>query len=159
MHETVWQQVEITLPPFKRGFHLISQVIEERIQTLNSIECGLLHLFIRHTSASLSINENACPLVAQDLEDHMNRLCPEDAGYLHTEEGVDDMPAHVKTTLIGSSITVPIKDSKLLLGKWQGIFLCEHRNHARPRSLILTMQGSAVVSSLKNPALATAHAG
>jgi secondary thiamine-phosphate synthase enzyme len=136
-----WSQTEITLSPRSRGFHLVTHDIERGLQSLPPVTTGLLHVFIKHTSASLSINENASPDVPRDLEMSVNRLVPEGWPYLHTIEGADDMPAHVKASLLGSSISVPISQGRLNLGTWQGIFLCEHRDHGGARRLVLTLQG------------------
>lgn len=111
---------------------------------LGSVECGLLHLFIKHTSASLTINENADPTVRQDMEAHFNKMVPEGAPYyLHDDEGDDDMPAHIKSSLLGASVLVPVTNGRLNLGIWQGIYLCEHRNHGGPRKIVATLQGAA----------------
>lgn len=137
----MWIHREIRLRPLPRGFHLITSQVVEALPELARVEVGLLHVFIRHTSASLTINENADPDVAADLETALDAVAPEDSPYLHTVEGPDDMPAHVKSVLIGSSVSVPVYAGKLCLGTWQGIFLAEHRDRAGPRSLILTLQG------------------
>ena len=137
-----WFQREIQLRPFPRGFHLISREIEEGIPELEGIHIGLLHIFIRHTSASLTLNENADPTVRLDFEQHMNAMVPEGAPYYtHTLEGPDDMPAHIKASLMGSSLIVPVSQGRLNLGTWQGVYLCEHRNRASGRHLVLTLQG------------------
>ena len=136
-----WHQLNIQLPPTPRGFHLITQLVEDAIPELVDIRIGLLHLFIQHTSASLSINENADPDVPIDLESSMNAIAPENFSYLHTCEGPDDMPAHVKSSLLGSSLSIPIRDGRLALGTWQGVYLCEHRNRASGRSLVATLMG------------------
>jgi secondary thiamine-phosphate synthase enzyme len=136
-----WAQTELRLPPVRRGFHLITREIENALPNLTSFRVGLLHIFIMHTSASVSINENADPDVPRDLEMAFNEIAREDFPYDHTLEGPDDMPAHVKSSMIGSSVTVPIRDGKLCLGTWQGIYLCEHRNHGGTRRLMLTIQG------------------
>lgn len=136
-----WHQARITLPAFRRGFHLITKQVVDALPHLASTKVGLLHVFIQHTSASISINENADPDVPRDLETSFNSIAPEDFPYVHTCEGPDDMPAHVKSALLGSSVTIPISDGKLSLGTWQGIYLCEHRNHGGQRSLVLTIQG------------------
>jgi secondary thiamine-phosphate synthase enzyme len=120
---------------------LITSHVVEALPELARVDVGLLHVFIRHTSASLTINENADPDVATDLETSLNTVAPEDGPYVHTIEGPDDMPAHVKSVLIGSSVSVPVHAGKLCLGTWQGIFLAEHRDRAGPRSLVLTLQG------------------
>ena len=136
-------QKEIRLKPYKRGFHLITETIENSFPELQGIKIGVLNVFIKHTSASLTINENADPTVRSDFEEHMNIMVPEDAPYyVHTYEGPDDMPAHIKASLMGSSIQIPISRGRLNLGIWQGIYLCEHRNNASGRSLILSCIGS-----------------
>src|SRR6188768_2915787 len=136
-----WFQHELTLPPMRRGFHLITERVVAGIPELASLKAGLLHVFILHTSASVSINENADPDVPVDLEASFNAIAPEDFEYTHTIEGPDDMPAHVKAAMLGSSVTIPIRGGRLLLGTWQGIYLCEHRNRASGRKLVLTLQG------------------
>ena len=142
-NETVYWQTDITFPPFKRGFHFITQSIVDELYQCPKIQIGLLNIFIQHTSASLTLSENTCQEVKTDLESTLNRLVPDDSSlYLHTIEGEDDMPAHVKNTLLGSSLTLPIRAHALVLGQWQGIFLCEHRNQASSRTLTLTAQGS-----------------
>lgn len=138
-----WFQHTLTLPPLRRGFHLITPSVVEALGELPTIRVGLLHVFIRHTSASLTINENADADVPRDLEASFNAIAPEDFDYRHTIEGPDDMPAHVKASLVGSSITIPIRDGRLQLGTWQGIYLCEHRNRAGGRTLVLTVNGEA----------------
>jgi secondary thiamine-phosphate synthase enzyme len=136
-----WLQRELRLAPHRRGFHLITAEVEAVLRDLPPLRVGLLHIFIQHTSASLSINENADPDVPRDLEMAFNAIAREDFPYVHTMEGPDDMPAHVKASMIGSSVTVPIKDGRLLLGTWQGIYLCEHRDRGGPRRLVLTVNG------------------
>jgi secondary thiamine-phosphate synthase enzyme len=136
-----WFQHAIELRPKARGFHLITTEVAAGIPELTSIKVGLLHVFILHTSASLCINENADPDVPRDLESSLNAIAPEDFPYVHTVEGPDDMPAHVKSALIGSSVSVPVAQGRLQLGTWQGIYLCEHRNRAGGRRLVLTLQG------------------
>ena len=136
-----WFQREITIAPRRRGFHLITAEIEAALREAPPFDVGLLHVFIRHTSASLSINENADPDVPRDLELALNTIAAEDLPYAHTMEGPDDMPAHVKASLLGSSVTVPIRTGRLALGTWQGIYLCEHRDRAGPRHVILTAHG------------------
>lgn len=136
-----WFQSQLRLPARSRGFHLITEHVEREIPDLRTIRVGLLHIHIMHTSASLTINENADPDVRRDLEMSMNRIAPEDFPYVHTLEGPDDMPAHVKASLLGSSVTVPVRDGRLCLGTWQGIYLCEHRDHGGSRTLVLTLQG------------------
>jgi secondary thiamine-phosphate synthase enzyme len=136
-----WIQRHLTLPAFARGLHLISDRVEAALPELASLQRGLLHVFIQHTSASLTINENADPDVRIDLESALNTFAPEDAPYVHTAEGRDDMPAHIKAALLGSSVSIPITEGRLALGIWQGIYLCEHRNHGGRRKLVLTLQG------------------
>ena len=136
-----WRQRTITLPPFPRGFHPITRHVLEAMPELEDAQAGLLHVFIQHTSASLTINENADPDVPRDMETSLNHIAPEDFPYRHTCEGPDDMPAHVKASLMGSSVTIPVSNGRLCLGTWQGIYLCEHRNHGGRRRLMLTLQG------------------
>jgi len=132
------QQITIQLPPFERGFHLITREIMGQLPTLPQI--GLFNLFIKHTSAGLSINENADPSVLVDFESIFNKLVPENEPYLtHTLEGPDDMPAHIKAALVGSSVTIPISNGALNLGTWQGIYLCEFRNYGGSRTLVATI--------------------
>jgi len=139
----MWHQVEIQLPPKSRGFHLISREILLELPQIKSLEVGLLHLFIQHTSASLAVNENADPSVRLDLENYFSQSVPENQPYFqHNDEGSDDMPAHIKSVLIGSQITLPVTQGALNLGTWQGIYLCEHRNHGGCRRLIATLQGN-----------------
>lgn len=138
----VYGQHQCILPAKTRGFHLITSVILATLNQLPQIQTGLVHLFLQHTSASLTISENTCPDVLLDLETHFNRLIPDDpALYRHTIEGSDDMPAHLKNVMLGASLTIPIVRGQLALGQWQGIYLCEHRNHANARQLIITVQG------------------
>jgi secondary thiamine-phosphate synthase enzyme len=136
-----WHQHEITLPAFPRGFHLITDEVVAGVTELRNVRIGLLHVFILHTSASVTINENADPDVPRDLESAFNAIAPEDFPYVHTVEGPDDMPAHVKAAMLGSSVTIPVRDGRLVLGTWQGIYLCEHRNRAGQRRLVLTLHG------------------
>jgi secondary thiamine-phosphate synthase enzyme len=136
-----WLQRTIQLRSRPRGFHLITDEVIDALPELRQFDVGILHLFIQHTSASICINENADPDVSADLESSLNSIAPEDFPYVHTVEGPDDMPAHVKSVLIGSSLTVPIERGQLALGTWQGIFLCEHRNRAGQRRLVATVQG------------------
>ena len=136
-----WIQTQLRLPAFCRGFHLITNYVVEAVRELPTIKVGLLHVFIQHTSASLSINENADPDVPRDLEASFNAIAPENFPYAHTCEGPDDMPAHVKASMLGSLLTIPIQQGRLGLGTWQGIYLCEHRNHGGQRSLVLTIHG------------------
>lgn len=132
------QQYTIHLPAYARGFHLITKQVIEKVPLLPQI--GILNLFIQHTSAGLTINENADPSVRVDFESVFNRLMPENEPYLtHTMEGSDDMPAHIKAALVGSSVTIPITDGRLNLGTWQGIYLCEFRNYGGSRSLVATI--------------------
>ena len=139
----MWIQKTITLSPKSRGFHIITLDVLENIPELKDLKTGILQLFIKHTSASLTINENADPTVRTDFESHFNMLAPENQSYYqHTFEGSDDMPAHLKASLLGSSVSIPITDGKLNLGTWQGIYLCEHRNRGSDRKLIITIQGS-----------------
>ena len=131
-------QKEISLPPFPRGFHLITGYISEELPKMS----GMLNVFIKHTSASLTLNENADPTVRQDFETHFNLMVPESANYfLHTFEGPDDMTSHIKSSLLGSNVNIPIQNGRLLLGTWQGIYLCEHRNHGGERNLVITVVG------------------
>ena len=138
----MWYQKEITLPVFSRGFHIIMDNILEEIPEIRDISSGLLHLFIKHTSASLTINEDADPTVRADFETHFNIMVPENAPYYrHTIEGSDDMPSHLKSAILGASLSIPISKGKLNLGVWQGIYLCEHRNHGGNRKIVLTING------------------
>jgi secondary thiamine-phosphate synthase enzyme len=140
----IWVQREITLESRPRGFHLITREVERALPELSELQVGLLHLLIRHTSASLALNENASPDVRRDFETWFNEAVPERASYwTHTLEGPDDMPAHVKAALLGPSLTLPIARGRLALGTWQGIYLCEHRDRGGPRSLLATAWGSA----------------
>ena len=135
-------QNEIRLNPFERGFHLITSEVLRAIPEIREISSGMLQVFIKHTSASLTINENADSTVRKDFESHMNMMVPENAPYyLHNYEGSDDMPAHIKASLMGVSVQIPITDGKLNLGIWQGIYLCEHRNHASGRKLVISAFG------------------
>ena len=138
----MWYQKEIILPVFPRGFHIIMDNILEEIPEIRDISSGLLHLFIKHTSASLTINEDADPTVRADFETHFNIMVPENAPYYrHTIEGSDDMPAHLKSAILGASFSIPILKGKLNLGVWQGIYLCEHRDHGGNRKIVLTING------------------
>lgn len=136
-----WLQREIQLPPFPRGLHLITRHVVAAMPEITRIEVGLLYLFLQHTSASLTINENADPDVPGDLERLLDGLAPESFPYRHTVEGPDDMPAHAKVSLTGSSLVVPLRRGQLCLGTWQGIYLWEHRRHAGARHLVLTAHG------------------
>lgn len=138
----MWYQTTLKLPPMRRGFHLITDAIVEHCPELQQFNMGLMHVFIQHTSASLSINENADPSVRRDFEAFFNRTVPENAPYFeHTDEGPDDMPAHLKASLLGNSVTVPISRGCLNMGTWQGIYLGEHRDQASGRRLIITLTG------------------
>jgi len=137
-------QKEINLKPHPRGFHLITEVILREMPEIKQIRTGMMHIFIKHTSASLTINEDADPSVRTDFESHMNQMVPENAPYfIHTYEGPDDMPAHIKNSLLGSSVQIPITNGKLNLGTWQGVYLCEHRNHGGSRKVVVTVFGEA----------------
>ena len=138
----MWVQREIRLPSFGRGFHLVTDEVEEALPELSELRVGLAHVFVRHTSASLTLNENASPDVRRDFATWFDAAVPEDADYwTHTLEGSDDMPAHVKASLLGSSLTIPVSDGRLGLGTWQGIYLCEHRDAGGSRSLTATLWG------------------
>lgn len=138
----IWHQQTLRLRPRPRGFHLVTDEITSQLDALPQIGVGLAHIHILHTSASLTINENADPDVRHDFETHFTRNVPEDTRlYRHTLEGTDDMTSHIKASLLGSSITVPIRSGRLALGTWQGIYLCEHRNSGGSRSLIITLHG------------------
>lgn len=138
-----WVQRNLSLPARSRGFHLITRDLLAQLPELKSIETGILHLFLQHTSASLSINENADPDVPADLESSLSAIAPEDFPYRHTCEGPDDMPAHVKSSLLGASLSIPIARGSLALGTWQGIYLCEHRDHASSRRIVATIWGES----------------
>jgi secondary thiamine-phosphate synthase enzyme len=138
----MWLQREITLRPRPRGFHLVTGEIEDAVPELREIAVGLAHLFIRHTSASLTLNENASPDVRRDFESWFDAAVPEDASYwTHTVEGPDDMPAHIKASLLGPALSLPVSGGRLALGTWQGVYLCEHRDRGGPRSLLVTVLG------------------
>ena len=138
----MWIQREITLDPRPRGFHLITGEVMQSLPELELVSVGLLHLLIRHTSASLTLNENASPDVRRDFETWFGQAVPERAPYwTHTLEGPDDMPAHIKSSLLGPSLTIPVSGGRLALGTWQGIYLCEHRNRGGARSLVATIWG------------------
>lgn len=135
-------QKEFSLSPRSRGFHLITHEVLEQIPEIEQITSGLLHVFIQHTSASLTINENADPTVRRDFETFFNRTVPEDMSlYQHTYEGPDDMTSHIKSSLLGASVSIPVTNGRLALGTWQGIYLCEHRNHGGRRRLVATLMG------------------
>jgi secondary thiamine-phosphate synthase enzyme len=136
-----WSQHEITLKARPRGVHLVTSEIVEAVPELSDLRIGLAHLFLRHTSASLTINENASPDVRRDFETWLNVAAPEDFAWTHTLEGPDDMPAHVKASLMGASLSLPIAGGRLALGTWQGVYLCEHRDRGGPRSLLVTLTG------------------
>lgn len=137
-----WTQKEFSLTPKRRGFHLVTSEVEGHIPEVAQIHRGILHLFIKHTSASLTVNENADPSVRGDMERHFNQIVPENAPYYeHDTEGSDDMPAHIKASMLGSSVTIPISDGQLNLGTWQGIYLCEHRDHGGARTFVATIFG------------------
>ena len=140
----MWIQREIELDARPRGFHLVTRDVVGALPELGDVEVGLLHLLIQHTSASLALNENASPDVRRDFESYFNAAVPEDAPYwTHTLEGADDMPAHVKASLMGPSLTLPVSRGRLALGTWQGIYLCEHRDRGGARTLIATINGDA----------------
>ncbi len=140
----MWLQKEIRLKEKRRGFHLISGEILAQLPELSRIHVGLAHIFIQHTSASLTINENADPTVRVDFESVFNHLVPENQPfYQHTLEGSDDLPAHIKSSLLGPSLSIPVTDGTFNLGTWQGIYLCEHRNHGGSRRLVITLQGES----------------
>ncbi|WP_339793038.1 secondary thiamine-phosphate synthase enzyme YjbQ [uncultured Imperialibacter sp.] len=136
-------QKEITLKPYPRGFHLITREVLEQFPELQKIRQGVLQVFIQHTSASLTVNENADPTVRVDFESHFNKMVPENAPYYrHTMEGPDDMPAHIKASLLGASVQLPVTNGRLNTGTWQGIYLCEHRNYGGSRHLVLNAWGN-----------------
>ena len=138
----MWVQKEISLKARPRGFHIVTDEIVRQLPELAKYSIGILHVFIKHTSASLTINENADPTVRMDFESFFNRAVPENEPYYaHTLEGSDDMPAHIKSSMLGSSVTIPVTKGQLNLGMWQGIYLCEHRNHASGREIVITLQG------------------
>jgi len=138
----MWLSRDLQLRPRPRGFHLVTDEVLEAVPELRDIDAGLLHLHILHTSASLTLNENASPDVRADFESWFNRAVPENAPYWrHTLEGADDMPAHIKASLLGPSLSLPVRNGRLALGTWQGIYLCEHRDRGGPRSLVLTLHG------------------
>lgn len=137
-----WHQVQIQLKPRSRGFHLVTSEIVAALPDLRKLRVGIAHLFIQHTSASLTINENADPDVRADMERWFDQAVPENAPYIvHTAEGPDDMPAHLKASLLGSSVSIPIREGRLALGTWQGVYLGEHRDHGGARTLVVTLQG------------------
>lgn len=135
-------QKDFFLKPRERGFHLITNEIISNIPELKNFKTGIVHIFIQHTSASLTINENADPTVREDMETHFNKLVPEEGNnYQHTFEGLDDMTSHIKCSILGSGVTIPIKNGSLNWGTWQGIYLCEHRNNGGRRKLVVTLFG------------------
>lgn len=138
----MWLQREISLPPMPRGFHLVTGEVVDALPELRDVRVGMAHVFIRHTSASLTLNENASRDVRRDFESWFNEAVPEAAAYwTHTLEGADDMPAHVKASLLGPSVTIPVADGRFALGTWQGIYLCEHRDSGGSRRLVVTVWG------------------
>jgi len=138
----IWVQREVRLDPRPRGFHLVTGDVESAVPELRDIRVGIAHVFIRHTSASLTLNENASPDVRRDFETWFSEAVPDGAPYFrHTLEGADDMPAHIKASLLGPSLMIPVTDGRLALGTWQGIYLCEHRDHGGPRRLTVTLWG------------------
>lgn len=138
----MWIQKELRLKAFFRGFHLITQDVVAALPEMRQMSIGVLHVFIQHTSASLTLNENADPTVRYDFEQFFNRAVPEGQPYYqHDDEGPDDLPAHIKSSLLGASVSIPVSHGCLRLGTWQGIYLCEHRNRAAPRTLVLTLNG------------------
>jgi secondary thiamine-phosphate synthase enzyme len=138
----MWLQRDLTLRPRPRGFHLVTREVVEQLPELRDLRAGLCHLFLRHTSAALTLNENASPDVRADLATWFDAAVPEGfGGWTHTLEGPDDMPAHVKASLLGPSLSLPVRDGALALGTWQGVTLCEHRDHGGPRSLLATLYG------------------
>jgi secondary thiamine-phosphate synthase enzyme len=140
----IWVQKTLSLKPRTRGFHIIDAEIIQASPELSQCQVGILHLFLQHTSASLTINENADPTVRMDLESHFNHFVPERQPYYrHDYEGDDDMPAHIKSSMLGVSLSIPIRAGKLLLGTWQGIYLGEHRDNAGSRKVIITLQGQS----------------
>lgn len=138
----MWHQKQISLSPKSRGYHIITDEILREIPEIKNIKTGLAHIFIQHTSAGLTINENADPSVRHDFETHFNRAVPEDTAlYEHTLEGTDDMTSHIKSSILGSSVTIPISNGRFNLGTWQGVYLCEHRNRGGSRRLVVTLNG------------------
>jgi secondary thiamine-phosphate synthase enzyme len=138
----MWIQRDISLRARSRGFHLVTAEVADALPELRDLRVGLCHLFIKHTSASLTLNENASPDVRRDFETWFDAAVPEDfGGWTHTLEGPDDMPAHIKAALLGPSLSLPVRDGQLALGTWQGVYLCEHRDHGGPRSLLATVWG------------------
>jgi secondary thiamine-phosphate synthase enzyme len=143
----MWFQKEIKLTARARGFHLITEEILKQLPELKTVSVGMLNVFIKHTSAALTINENADPTVRQDFERFFNQTVPEDEPYYeHIDEGSDDIPSHLKSSILGCSLTIPVSNGRLNIGIWQGIYLCEHRNHGGSRQLVVTLQGEGVVN-------------
>lgn len=139
----IFEQTTLTLPAKSRGFHLISESLVQSMPALKRCKVGILHVFMQHTSASLTLNENADPSVRRDFERAFNHLVPENESYYeHVDEGPDDMPAHIKASLLGASVSIPVTNGELNVGTWQGIYLCEHRDYGGPRTLVLTLQGN-----------------
>ena len=138
----MWMQKNISIKSISRGFHIITDQVTDQIPEIKTIKIGILHLFIKHTSASLTINENADKTVRNDFEKHFNEMVPENQSYYqHTYEGPDDMPAHLKASILGSSLSIPISNGHLNMGTWQGIYLCEHRENTFQRKMVATIQG------------------
>ncbi len=138
----MWIQKQLYLRARARGFHLVTDEILQQLPELREVKVGIMNILIQHTSASLTLNENADPTVRQDFEDYFNHIVPEEAPYYrHMDEGSDDLPAHLKTSLLGCSLIIPVTNGRLNLGTWQGIYLCEHRNHGGSRSLVITING------------------
>jgi secondary thiamine-phosphate synthase enzyme len=140
----MWIQKEISLSPKSRGFHLVTSEILDKFKAIDDVKTGVLHLFIKHTSAGLTLNENADPSVRRDFESHFNRMVPEDMSlFEHTLEGADDMTSHIKSSILGHSVSIPVTNGRLNLGTWQGIYLCEHRNRGGSRTLVVTLHGES----------------
>jgi secondary thiamine-phosphate synthase enzyme len=138
----MWLQKEIRLQPRPRGFHLITDELLRALPELRTLKIGMLNVFLQHTSAALTLNENADPTVRQDFESYFNRAVPENEPYYrHQDEGPDDLPAHLKSSLLGANLNIPVANGRLALGTWQGIYLCEHRNHGGSRHIVLTLHG------------------
>jgi len=143
----IWIQKELTLARKSRGFHLITEEIQSQIPELSGVKKGLAHIHIKHTSAGLTINENADPSVRRDFETHFNRMVPEDTSmFEHNYEGADDMTSHIKSSILGHTVTIPVTNGRFNLGTWQGIYLCEHRNRARQRNIVITILGEGLPS-------------
>lgn len=138
----MWIQKTFSLPPKKRGFHLVTREIAREIEEIQELNVGMLHLLIQHTSASITLNENADPTVRDDFSSFFDKLVPDGSEYfIHTDEGPDDMPAHIKSSLLGATVSIPITQGRLNLGTWQGIYLCEHRNYGGGRTFVATIHG------------------